>query len=109
MRQTTTTAPFLRPPHWRACRTRRIKCCRSLRHFLTAHGTKLWRRFGFVDAFCEGANWYADSYIAIDQGPIVVMMENHRTGLLWNLFMSAPEVRTGLRRLGFTSPWLKAD
>lgn len=77
------------------------------RHFLTAHGTKLWRPFGFVDAFCEGLGWYADSYIAIDQGPIVVMMENHRSGLMWNLFMSAPEVQNGLRRLGFSSPWLK--
>ncbi len=76
------------------------------RHFLTAHGTRLWREFGFVDAFCEGLGWYADSYIAIDQGPIVVMMENHRSGLMWNLFMSAPEVQNGLRRLGFSSPWL---
>ena len=43
------------------------------------------------------------SYLAIDQGPIVVMIENHRTGLLWKLFMSCPEVRSGLRRLSFES------
>ena len=42
--------------------------------------------------------------IAIDQGPIVIMIENYRTGLLWKLFMSIPEVQTGLRRLGFTQP-----
>lgn len=78
----------------------------TLRHFLDEHGTKLWGRFGFADAFCEQRNWYADTYIAIDQGPIVVMMENHRTGLLWKLFMSVPEVQTGLRRLDFTSPYL---
>jgi hypothetical protein len=78
----------------------------ALRHFLSRHGEKLWGRFGFADAFCEQKNWYADTYIAIDQGPIVVMLENHRTGLLWKLFMSVPEVQTGLRRLGFSSPHL---
>jgi hypothetical protein len=79
-----------------------------LRHFLKRYGTKIWNRYGFVDAFCERLNWYAQTYIAIDQGPIVVMMENHRTGLLWKLFMSIPEVQKGLRRLGFESPYLTA-
>ncbi len=78
----------------------------ALRHFLSRHGERIWGRFGFVDAFCEQRDWYADSYVAIDQGPIVVMIENHRTGLLWRLFMSVPEVQTGLRTLGFTSPRL---
>jgi len=78
----------------------------TLRQFFARHGGKLWGRYGFTDAFCEHRNWYADTYIAIDQGPIVVMMENHRTGLLWKLFMSVPEVQTGLRRLDFTSPHL---
>jgi hypothetical protein len=78
-----------------------------LRHFLTRHGKRLWREFGFVDAFCESQNWYADTFLAIDQGPIIVMIENHRTGLLWKLFMAVPEVQAGLRRLGFSSPHLK--
>jgi hypothetical protein len=78
----------------------------ALRHFLTAHGDRVWGRYGFVDAFCEQQNWYADTFLAIDQGPIVIMIENFRTGLLWNLFMNAPEVQTGLGRLGFTSPHL---
>jgi len=78
----------------------------ALRHFLTQHGEKAWGRYGFVDAFCEQQGWYADTYLAIDQGPIVVMMENHRSGLLWKLFMSVPEVQFGLRKLGFSSPWL---
>jgi hypothetical protein len=77
-----------------------------LRYMLRAHGKNIWTPFGFVDAFNEHRNWYAQSFIAIDQGPIVVMMENHRTGLLWKLFMSAPEVQNGLRKLGFTSPHL---
>jgi len=78
------------------------------RHLLSRHGTKLWGRYGFRDAFCERLGWYAGTYLAIDQGPIVVMMENHRTGLLWKLFMSVPEIQAGLRKLGFESPRLRA-
>src|SRR3546814_20478710 len=78
----------------------------TLRHFLNAHGERIWARYGFVDAFCERHDWAADTFLAIDQGPIIVMMENHRTGLLWKLFMSVPEVQAGLRKLGFSSPHL---
>jgi hypothetical protein len=74
----------------------------ALRHFLATYGDKIWGRFGFVDAFCESKDWYADTYLAIDQGPIVVMIENHRTGLLWNLFMGAPEIQAGLKALSFS-------
>jgi hypothetical protein len=59
--------------------------------------------YGFYDAFNITEGWYADSYLAIDQGPIIIMIENHRTGLLWELFMSTPEVWQGLEKLGFTS------
>jgi hypothetical protein len=79
---------------------------RVLRHFLTVHGTRIWRDYGFVDAFCEERGWFAETFLAIDQGPIVVMMENHRTGLLWKLFMSVPEVQAALRALDFSSPHL---
>ena len=78
----------------------------TLRHFLKRHGKRLWGPYGLFDAFCVQLGWYSDAYLAIDQGPIVVMMENHRTGLMWKLFMSIPEVQTGLRRLGFSSPYL---
>ena len=74
----------------------------ALRHFLSVYGEKIWGRFGFVDAFCESKDWYADTYLAIDQGPIVVMIENHRSGLLWKLFMNAPEIQAGLRALSFS-------
>ncbi len=76
----------------------------ALRHFLSAHGEKVWGRFGFTDAFNETRAWWADTFLAIDQGPIVVMMENYRTGLLWKLFMAAPEVQAGLKKLGFARP-----
>ncbi|WP_276480805.1 glucoamylase family protein [Paraflavitalea pollutisoli] len=68
---------------------------------------KLWGPYGFYDAFSETDNWFPPHYLAIDQGPIVVMMENHRSGLLWNLFMSCPEIKAGLKKLGFESPHLK--
>ncbi|HMJ45864.1 MAG TPA: glucoamylase family protein, partial [Ferruginibacter sp.] len=80
---------------------------KALRHFYDDLGNKIWGQLGFVDAFCETKNWYAQSYLAIDQGPIIVMIENYRTGLLWKLFMNCPEIQTGLKKLGFESPYLK--
>lgn len=74
----------------------------ALRFFYYTLGDRLWGPYGFYDAFSIHHGWTANSYLAIDQGPIVVMIENHRTGLLWNLFMSAPEVQAGLGKLGFT-------
>jgi hypothetical protein len=74
----------------------------ALRHFYYDLGDRLWGPYGFYDSFLPDENWTADSYLAIDQGPIVVMIENHRTGLLWDLYMAAPEVRAGLDKLGFT-------
>lgn len=80
---------------------------KALRHFYDDLGGKIWGEYGFIDAFNESRNWYPRSFLAIDQGPIIVMIENYRTGLLWKLFMSCPEIQTGLRKLGFESPWLK--
>lgn len=74
----------------------------ALHHFYYVLGDKLWGEYGFYDAFNLTTGWYADSYLAIDQGPIIGMIENHRTGLLWDLFMSCPEVQNGLDKLGFS-------
>ncbi|MDB5208151.1 MAG: beta-glucosidase [Flavisolibacter sp.] len=79
---------------------------KALKFFYYKLGDKLWGEYGFKDAFKLSDPWFADSYLAIDQGPIVVMMENYRSGLLWNLFMSCPEVKTGMTGLGFQSPHL---
>ncbi|WP_290794212.1 glucoamylase family protein [Flavihumibacter sp. UBA7668] len=79
----------------------------ALRHFYENLGDKIWSEYGFVDAFNESRNWYASSHLAIDQGPIIVMIENYRSGLIWNLFMSCPEVQNGLKKLGFESPHFK--
>jgi hypothetical protein len=78
-----------------------------LKHIYNDLGDKIWSDYGFIDAFSESKNWYAKSYLAIDQGPIISMIENYRTGLLWKLFMSCPEVQHGLQKLGFESPHIK--
>ncbi len=79
----------------------------AMRHWYTNMKDKLWGPYGFYDAFSEAKNWFPKKYLAIDQGPAVVMMENHRSGLLWKLFMSNPEIQQGLKKLNFSSPWIK--
>lgn len=83
------------------------KSMAALRYFYKELGHKIWSEYGFVDAFNLTQNWYAKSHLAIDQGPIVVMIENYRTGLLWNLFMSCPEVQSGLKKLNFKSTYIQ--
>ncbi|MEO5987668.1 MAG: glucoamylase family protein [Candidatus Eisenbacteria bacterium] len=74
----------------------------AMRAMYNTYGSRLWGVFGPKDAFSPTqANWYAGGYIAIDQGPIAVMIENGRTGLLWNHFMNNPEVLAALSALGF--------
>jgi hypothetical protein len=79
----------------------------ALRNWYNNKKDSIYGPFGFYDAFSDHYNWYPKKYLAIDQGPAVVMMENYRSGLLWNLFMTCPEIKTGLKKLGFESPWLK--
>jgi hypothetical protein len=73
----------------------------ALRYFYYELGDMMWGEYGFYDAFSIHHDWYADNYLAIDQGPIVVMIENYRSGLLWDLFMRNPEIHIGLSKLGF--------
>jgi len=74
----------------------------ALEYFYYALGNKIWGIYGFYDAFSEQKNWYPQRYLAIDQGPVVIMIENYRSGLIWNLFMSSPEIKNGLQKLGFS-------
>ncbi|WP_337041024.1 glucoamylase family protein [Emticicia sp. 17c] len=74
---------------------------KALRFFYYKLGDKLWKEYGFIDGFNLTNIWWANSFLAIDQGPIICMIENHRTGLLWKLFMSCPEVKEGKLKLGF--------
>jgi hypothetical protein len=77
---------------------------KATKFFYYKIGDKLWSDYGFYDAFRLQDAWFSKTYLAIDEGPIIVMIENYRTGLLWNLFMSCPEVKTGMKAIGFQSP-----
>lgn len=75
-----------------------------IRHLYDDLGEQLFGEYGFYDAYNPSlapARQVVPHYLAIDQGPMVVMIENYRSGLLWKLFMQAPEIRTGLEKLGF--------
>lgn len=73
----------------------------ALKYFYRTLGENLWGPYGFYDAFNLNVNWFAPSYLAIDQGPIVAMIENHRSGLFWDLFMKNPEIEPALLACGF--------
>ncbi len=77
----------------------------TLNYFYYQLGSQLWGEFGFHDAYNLNTSpaWFADSYIAIDQGPIVAMIENYRTQLCWNMFMANPEIQPMLNDLGFVT------
>lgn len=79
---------------------------KALKFFYYVLGDKLWGEYGFKDAFSLQDLWFADSYLAIDEGPIIVMIENYRTGLLWDLFTSCPEIKSGMTALGFSAAYL---
>lgn len=83
-----------------------VESMNALRFFYYKLGDKLWGDYGFRDAFNLTNVWFASSYLAIDQGPVIVMIENYRSGLLWNLFMSCPEIKRGMKQLDFQSPRL---
>ncbi|MEA9411472.1 alpha-L-fucosidase [Flavobacterium sp. PL02] len=74
----------------------------ALRYLYEKLGTKIWNeKAGFVDSFNETANWVDAFNLAIDQGPIICMIENYRSGMLWDYFMSAPEIQSALIKLQF--------
>ncbi|MFN5645886.1 MAG: glucoamylase family protein [Sphingobacteriales bacterium] len=79
---------------------------KALHYFYYVMGDRLWKRNGFVDAFELNKPWFANSFLAIDQGPIIVMIENHRSGLLWNLLKTCAVLKAGMNKLGFTAPYL---
>ncbi len=73
----------------------------ALKHFYRNLGAKVWGIFGFHDGFNETLNWFDEDYMALNQAPIVVMIENHRTGLVWEKFMANPEIAPALEAIGF--------
>jgi len=75
----------------------------TLKHFYHEYSDRLWGEFGFHDAFNLDENWFAHSFLAIDQGTIVPMIENHLTQLCWNVFMSNEEIPAMLDSIGFVT------
>ena len=86
----------------------------TLRLFRSRFGDRIYGKYGFKDAFnlsfvdstSERDGWFADQYVAIDQGPILLMIENFRTGRIWSLMKHSRYLRAGLVSAGFTGGWL---
>ncbi len=88
-------------------------CIPTLENLWTAHYDSLIGPYGFRDAFNltfsqdgRPGNWFDDDYLGIDQGPILIQIENHRSELIWNLMKQSPYVIQGLKKAGFTGGWL---
>ncbi|HZH71042.1 MAG TPA: glucoamylase family protein, partial [Mariniphaga sp.] len=75
---------------------------KALKYFYRTRGNQLFGRYGFYDAYNDNYNWVQDAYLGIDQGPIIIMIENFRTGLLWEVVMKDADIQSGLEKLGFT-------
>ncbi|HTU34804.1 MAG TPA: glucoamylase family protein [Candidatus Acidoferrum sp.] len=69
----------------------------AFKYFYRDLGAKLWGIYGPRDAFNLNKNWYARIYMGLNQAPITVMVENYRTGLIWKLFMSNPEIQGAVK------------
>lgn len=76
-------------------------CIPALRYMYDRFRTNIWTGYGFRDAFNLGTNWWGSDTLGIDQGPIVISIENYRTQRVWKRFMQNPEIRLGLERAGF--------
>lgn len=74
----------------------------TTRNIIQKYGNRIWGKYGFYDAFNPTANWVNDDFIGIAQGPMLIMIENFRTGLVWNYVMPDPIVQKGLKKLGFS-------
>ncbi len=73
----------------------------ALRHYYRDLGDRVWGIYGFHDGFNESQDWFEEVYMALNQAPIMVMIENHRTGLVWKHFMANPEIEPALDAIGF--------
>ena len=78
-----------------------IESMKALKYFYRDLGEKLWGVYGFRDGFSLSEDWFEDVYMGLNQAPIVVMIENYRSSLIWKLFMSNAEIKPALDRIGF--------
>ena len=79
----------------------------AMRSMIDKYGSKLYQKYGFLDAFNESQSWFDKDYLGIDQGPIIAMIENHRSELVWKTMRKNPHIVRGLKRAGFTGGWLQ--
>ncbi len=89
-------------------------CIPALQNMYQQYGSKIYSKYGFRDAFnltilnADGSKgWYDVDYIGIDQGPILIQIENYRNGFLWELMKKNPYIKQGLKNAGFEGEWLK--
>lgn len=75
----------------------------TLKYFYRELGDRLWGEYGFRDAFNQQQDWFSGIYMGLNQAPMVVMIENYRTGLVWKCFMANPEIQAMLGKVGFRS------
>lgn len=73
----------------------------TIRNINEKYGDKLWGKYGYYDSFNPTLNWYNDDFLGIDEGPLLMMTENFRTGMVWNYMMKDEVIQTGLKKLGF--------
>ena len=73
----------------------------TIKSILEKYGDRLWGKYGLYDSFNPTAKWFDDDFLGIDQGPLLIMIENFRTGLVWDYMMKDPVIQEGLRKLGF--------
>jgi hypothetical protein len=73
----------------------------ALKHFYYSLGEQVWGAYGFHDGFNQTQNWFDEVYMGLNQAQIVVGIENHRSGLVWQKFMASPEIDGALRAIGF--------
>lgn len=81
-----------------------VQSMKALKNFYNNYGHFLWGEYGFRDAFNLDKNWCSEIYMGLNQAPMVVMIENYRTKLLWNLFMKHEDIQSGLKKLSTTTP-----
>jgi hypothetical protein len=74
----------------------------ALRYMYDTYKNQIWMQYGFRDAFNLNQNWWGPDVIGIDEGPIIVMIENYRTGRVWNCFMQNADIQRGLQKAGFS-------
>jgi hypothetical protein len=77
-----------------------VESMAALKYFYRTLGARLWGIYGPTDAFNMTENWFSPDYLALDQAPMVVMIENYRSGLIWKNFMANPEIAPMLARIG---------